>query len=150
MTARNTEPHPVLPRVLGAVLTGAALAVGARSYHSWIDHHNDRSCQSDDMVCITWWGVTAVPLLLVTSAIVLAVVYKRLDIRPRAVIVPPTILLAPVPLVAADTIGDWWGVTLIGGLWTGLLALGAWNRHRIPALTASAAILLAAMVSYYG
>lgn len=150
MTTRSTEPHPVLPRVLGAALTGAALAVGALGYHSWIQHRDDRSCQPDDMVCITWPGVTAVPLTLVVCAVVLAVVHKRLAVRPRSVVIPPTILLAPVPLAAADAAGGWWAVALVGGLWTGLLALGTWSRYRAPALTASAVVLFAAMVFYYG
>lgn len=149
MTTPTAGPRSVLPRVLIAAATGAVLALGARSYHSWAAHRGDRICRATDGLCITWWTVTAIPLVVTVCVIVLTAVYKRLGIRPRLVIVPPTILLAPIPLAAADATAGWWAVVLTGGAWSGCLALAAWSGHRPLALAASAAMLLAAMAVYY-
>lgn len=150
MDTPRTEPGSVLPRVLGAAATGALLAIGADRYLSWAIHRNDLECETVDTLCFTWWGLTAVPLVLTVSAIVLSVVYKRLDIRPRLVTVPPTVLLGALPLSAAQALSGPPAVALAGGAWACSLALTAWRRHRIPAIMASAALLLAAMAVLYG
>ncbi|MER6470662.1 hypothetical protein [Streptomyces collinus] len=147
-SASSARPDHALSRVLGAAVTGAVLATGARSYLSWSGHRGDRACQADGGLCVTWWSVTAVPLVLAVTLVVLAVAYRRLGIGPRLVIVPPTVLLAPVPLAAGAASGSP-AVALTGAAWSGCLALAAWKRYRVPALTASAAILLAALIAYY-
>ncbi|MEU2928995.1 hypothetical protein ABZ636_28670 [Streptomyces sp. NPDC007251] len=150
MITPHTEPQPVLPRVLGAAVTGAVLAVGAGAYLSWAEHHSDRLCRTTEGFCFTGWNLTALPLAFAVSLTVLLVVYKLLGIRPRLAVVPPTLVLAPIPLSAAHATADWWAVALAGGAWSYALALAAWSRYRIPALAASAGLLLASMVALYG
>ncbi|MFF4020371.1 hypothetical protein [Streptomyces sp. NPDC001843] len=144
------EPQPVLPRVLGTAVTGAVLAAGSAAYLSWAEQRSDRICRTTDSLCFTGWGLTAVPLLFTASLIVLLVVYKRLGIRPRLAVIPPTLVLAPVPLAAAHATAGWWAVALMGGAWSSSFALAAWGRYRIPAVAASAALLLGSMVVFYG
>ncbi|MEU4038488.1 hypothetical protein [Streptomyces collinus] len=148
MTTFSARPDSALPRVLGAAATGAVLATGARGYLAWSDHRGDRACQADGGLCITWWNVTAVPLILTVTLVVLTVAYGQLGIRPRLVIIPPTVLLAPVPLAAGAATGSS-AVALTGAAWAGCLALAAWKRYRVTALTASAVILLAALIVRY-
>ncbi|MFG2604789.1 hypothetical protein ACGFT2_14745 [Streptomyces sp. NPDC048514] len=148
MTTSSVRLHSALPRVLGAAATGAVLATGARSYLSWASRRSTQTCQDSDILCITWWNLTALPLMLTVTLLVLTITYKRLDIRPRLVIIPPTILLAPIPLAAGAARG-WPTVALAGAAWSGCLALAAWKRYRVPALTASTAIFLAAMIAAY-
>ncbi|MFF4401766.1 hypothetical protein [Streptomyces sp. NPDC001480] len=150
MTIPRTEPGAALPRVLGAAATGAALATGALAYLSWVGRRSDRICRTTDGPCVTGWNLTALPLLFAGSLIVLLVVYKRLGIGPRHAVVPPTLVPAPVLLSAAHTTAGWWAVALAGGAWSYSCALAAWSRYRIPALAASAVLLLAAMVALYG
>ncbi|MCC5480686.1 hypothetical protein [Streptomyces barringtoniae] len=146
----RTEPRSVLPRVLGAAVTGAVLATSARAYLSWAGQHSDRLCRTTDTLCFTGWNLTALPLVFTVSLTVLLVVYKRLGIRPRLAVVPPTLVLAPIPLAAADTTAVWWAVALVGGAWSSSFALAAWSRYQIPALAASAVLLLASLVVLYG
>ncbi|UXY33623.1 hypothetical protein [Streptomyces albidocamelliae] len=148
MTTSSAPPHPALPRVLGAAATGAILATGARSYLSWANRRSTRTCRDSDIACITWWNLTALPLILTVTLLVLAVTYKHLDIRPRLVIIPSTVLLAPIPLAVGAASG-WSAVALTGAAWSGCLALAAWKRFRVPALMASTAIFLAAMIAAY-
>ncbi|MGJ5753649.1 hypothetical protein FB563_1786 [Streptomyces puniciscabiei] len=150
MDTPRAEPGSVLPRLLGAAATGALLATGADRYLSWAIHRNDLECETVDTLCFTWWGLTAVPLVLTVSAIVLSVVYKRLDIRPRLAIVPPTVLLGVIPLSAAQVLHGRPAVALTGGAWACSLALAAWQRHRVPAFVACTALLLAALTVLYG
>ncbi|GHI05272.1 hypothetical protein AQI88_23440 [Streptomyces cellostaticus] len=149
MNTPRTEPRPVLPRVSGAAVTGAVLATGAATYLSWVRQHDDRACATTDSICVTWRGVTAIPLTMTIAVIVLTVVYKRLDIRPRIAVIPPTFLLAPLPLAAAQATAGWWAATLVGGAWSGSFALAAWSRYRILGLTASATLLLVSLVVLY-
>ncbi|MCX5384858.1 hypothetical protein [Streptomyces sp. NBC_00083] len=86
---------------------------------------------------------------LATALIALSVVYKWLEIRPRLAIIPPTVLLAPFPLAAAQTAADWRAVTLAGGAWTCSLALTAWSRYRPWGLSSAAMLLLASLVVLY-
>ncbi|MER5927646.1 hypothetical protein [Streptomyces mirabilis] len=81
--------------------------------------------------------------------IILIIVYKQLDIRPRLAVIPPTILLAPFPLLAAQATAGWWTATITGGTWSCSLALTAWSRYRILGITASATLLLASLVVLY-
>ncbi|PKW12350.1 hypothetical protein SAMN05428944_0394 [Streptomyces sp. 1222.5] len=148
MTTSSVQIHSALPRVLGAAATGAILAIGARSYLSWADRRSAQTCQDSDTLCVTWWNLTALPLILAVTLLVLTITYKHLDIRPRLVIIPPTVLLAPIPLAVGAGRG-WSAVALAGAAWSGCLALAAWKRSRVLALTASTAIFLAAMILTY-
>ena len=149
MQTPTTEPSPVLPRVSGVAVTGAVVAAGAGSYVSWVRHRDEQACATTDGLCFSWWGLTAVPLTITIAAIVLIVVYKRLGIRPRLAVVPPTIVLAPLPLAAAQATAGWWAAAIAGGAWSCFFALAAWSRYRIPGLTAAAMLLLASMVVLY-
>lgn len=150
MNTVRTQNRPVPPRLAGVAVIGAVLALGAEQFHAWVDRLDSRECSAVDSVCVTWWGLAFVPLTAVVAVAVLCTVYKALDIRPRLVIVPPTVLLAPVPLAAAQALSGHGAVALTGGLWCSALALGAWRRHRVLALSAAAALLLTALVSLYG
>ncbi|MEU3839663.1 hypothetical protein AB0E88_06465 [Streptomyces sp. NPDC028635] len=150
MNTVRTRIRPVLPRLVGVAVTGAVLALGAEQFRAWIDRRSSRGCGDVESVCITWWGLAFVPLTVLAAVAVLATAYKALDIGPRLVIVPPTVLLAPMPLGAAQTLAGPGAVVLAGGLWCSVLALAAWNRHRVLALSGAAALLLVSLVQLYG
>ncbi|MER5727872.1 hypothetical protein ABT084_05850 [Streptomyces sp. NPDC002138] len=149
MSHPRAESRTVLPRAFGAALTGAVLAYGAVQFFSWVKHHKDQVCEKTDGLCWTWWDWAAVPLAVTTALIVLMVVYKRLDIGPRLGVILPTILIAPFPLLAAQTTVGWWAATITGGAWSFFLILATWSRYRILGLTASAALLLVSLVVLY-
>ncbi|MEV0975679.1 hypothetical protein [Streptomyces sp. NPDC049915] len=150
MNTVRTQNRHVLPRMVGVAVTGAVLALGAGQFHAWIDRRNSRGCAPTEGLCITWWGLAFVPLTAMVAVAVLITVYKALDIRPRLVIVPPTVMLAPVPLAAAQTFAGPGAVVLAGALWCSALALAAWSRYRVPAVSVAAALLLTALVQLYG
>ncbi|MFE0255083.1 hypothetical protein [Streptomyces sp. NPDC059010] len=137
------------PRISGAAATGAVRALGACLFFSWVGRHGDQACETTDGICFTWWDLAAVPLTFTTALITLIVVYKRLGIRPRLAVVPPTVLLAPFPLAAAQTTAGLWATTVTGGAWASFLALAAWNRYRILGLSAAAALLLTSLAVLY-
>ncbi|MEU9159974.1 hypothetical protein AB0D29_06750 [Streptomyces sp. NPDC048424] len=149
MSTHTTEPRPVVPGASGAAVTGAVLSYGAVHFFSWVEQQNARACETTDGLCWTWWDWAAVPLALTTALIVLMTVYKRLGIGPRAAVVLPTVLLAVFPLAAARTDFGWWAAALAGGAWAGCLALAAWDRYRVPGLSAAALLLLASLVVLY-
>ncbi|MFE3187116.1 hypothetical protein ACFXKR_40705 [Streptomyces violascens] len=133
----------------GAALTGTILAYGACTFFAWVGHHHDQACKTTDGLCWTWWDWAAIPLTLTLALTVLVVVYKRLGIRPRIAVIPPTLLLAPLPLAAAQTTAGWWATALAGGAWACSLALTTWTRYRIQGVSAAAALLLAALIVLY-
>ncbi|MER5713651.1 hypothetical protein [Streptomyces sp. NPDC002132] len=149
MNTPYADPQPVVPRVSGAAVTGAVLAYGACWFFAWVNHHSEQACETTDGFCFTWWGLTVVPLTFTTALITLVAVYKRLGIRPRIAVIPPTLVLAPIPLAAAQTNAGWWAAALTGGAWASLLALAAWRRYRVLGLSATAALLLASLVVLY-
>ncbi|MFD9819402.1 hypothetical protein [Streptomyces violascens] len=133
----------------GVALTGTILAYGACTFFTWVGHHRDQACKTTDGLCWTWWDWAAIPLTLTIALTVLAVVYKRLEIRPRIAVIPPTLLLAPLPLAAAHTTADCWAAAITGGAWACSLALTTCTRYRIPGASATAALLLAALIVLY-
>ncbi|MFE3634785.1 hypothetical protein [Streptomyces sp. NPDC059168] len=149
MNTLATEPPHAVPRVAGAAVTGAVLAAGAVHHLAWVKRHSDKACETTDGLCFTWWDLTALPLVIGVALITLIVVYKRLGIRPRLAVIPPTVLLAPLPLSAAQTTAGWWAAVVVGGAWAGCLALTAWSRFRVLGLSASGALLLASLVVLY-
>ncbi|MFF3699327.1 hypothetical protein [Streptomyces sp. NPDC002221] len=136
-------------RVSIAAVTGAILAYGVSNIVVSVKQQSTRSCESTDGMCFTWSDVAVLPICLIVTLIALSVVYKWLEIGPRLAIVPPTVLLAPIPLAAAQATGGWWAVTVVGGAWSCSLALAAWSRYRIPGLTAAAILLFASLVVLY-
>ncbi|GHJ99164.1 hypothetical protein SY2F82_09620 [Streptomyces sp. Y2F8-2] len=150
MDTPYTEPRPIVPRVSGAAVTGAVLAYGACRFFSWVRHYSKQACETTDVLCITWWDLAVVPLTFATALITLIVVYKQLGIRPRLAVLPPTIVLAPLPLSAAQTSAGGWAATVTGGAWACFLALAAWSRYRILGLSVAAALLLGSLVVLYG
>ncbi|WP_055492537.1 hypothetical protein [Streptomyces sp. TP-A0356] len=149
MNTTLKEPRPVIPRVFGAAVTGAVLATGAGHYLSWVKRHSNQACESIDGLCFTWWDLTAIPLVITIALVVLIVVYKQLGIRPRLAVIPPTILLAPLPLEAAQTTAGSWAATIVGGAWSCGFALAAWSRYRILGITVSATLLLGSLIVLY-
>ncbi|MGW8877643.1 hypothetical protein [Streptomyces mirabilis] len=149
MNTSRTEPRSVIPQVSGAAVTGAVLACGAVHFFSWVRRDSDQACEKTDGLCWTWWDWAAIPLSFTTALIILIIVYKQLDIRPRLAVIPPTILLAPFPLLAAQATAGWWTATITGGTWSCSLALTAWSRYRVLGITASATLLLASLVVLY-
>ncbi|MGW1864620.1 hypothetical protein ACWCPS_03550 [Streptomyces mauvecolor] len=150
MNTLVTEPRSVLPRVSGAAVTGAVLAYGACRFFSGVEQDSDRACSSTDGLCSTWWDWAVLPLTLTTSLIALIVIYKLLDLRPRLALIPPTVLLAPLPLVAAEATAGPWAAAITGAAWASSLALALWSRYRFLGLSASAAILIASLGVLYG
>ncbi|MFI7408749.1 hypothetical protein ACIBU0_08805 [Streptomyces sp. NPDC049627] len=149
MNTPSAEPRPIAPRVSGAAVTGAVLAGGTCLFFAWVEEHNDQACETTDGLCFTWWDVAAIPLTFATALITLIVVYKQLGIRPRLAVVPPTILLAPIPLAAAQATAGLWAATITGAAWASFLALAVWSRYRILGLSGAAALLLASLVTVY-
>ncbi|RZU18160.1 hypothetical protein [Streptomyces sp. BK239] len=149
MNSPYAEPQPVVPRVSGAAVTGAVLACGACRFFARVKHHSEQACATTDGFCFTWWDLTVIPLTFTTALITLLAVYKRLGIRPRLAVIPPTLVLAPIPLAATQTNAGWWAAALTGGAWASLLALAAWSRYRLLGLSAAAALLLASLVVLY-
>ncbi|MFD7057508.1 hypothetical protein ACFWBS_58030 [Streptomyces mirabilis] len=149
MNTSRTEPRSVIPQVSGAAVTSAVLACGAVHFFSWVRRDSDQACEKTDGLCWTWWDWAAIPLSFTTALIILIIVYKQLDIRPRLAVIPPTILLAPFPLLAAQATAGWWTATITGGTWSCFLALTAWSRYRVLGITASATLLLASLVVLY-
>ncbi|MFJ8310480.1 MULTISPECIES: hypothetical protein [unclassified Streptomyces] len=149
MNALHTEARSVILRVSGSAVAGAILAYGAVRFFSSVKHHNAQACETTDGLCWTWWDWAAIPLTITITLLVLIVVYKRLDIGPRLAVIPPTILLAPLPLVAAQTTAGWWAATITGGAWSCAIALGTWSRYRVFGTTVSATLLLASLVVLY-
>ncbi|MEU6369472.1 hypothetical protein ABZ876_27985 [Streptomyces sp. NPDC046931] len=149
MNTPYTESRPIVPRASGAAFTGAVLAYGACWFFSWVKHYSNQACETTDGLCFTWWDVAVLPLTFATALITLIVVYKQLSIRPRLAVIPPTLLLAPIPLAAAQSSAGWWAATLTGGAWASSLALTAWSRYRVLGLSAAAALLLASLVVLY-
>jgi hypothetical protein len=125
------------------------LAGGAGLFFTWVREHNEQACETTDGLCFTWWDVAAIPLAFATALITLIVVYKQLGIRPRLAVIPPTILLAPIPLAAAQAIAGLWAAAITGGAWAAFLALAAWSRYRILGLSGAGALLLASLVTVY-
>ncbi|MFF9817947.1 hypothetical protein [Streptomyces sp. NPDC014006] len=150
MNTARTQNRPVLPRVGGAAVTGAVLSLGAEQTFAWTTRHRSLACAHTDGFCFTWWDVAVVPVTVTAALIVLITVYKALDIGPRLVVVPPTVLLAPLPLVAAETAGGAGAAVVTGGLWCGSFAFAASSRFRVLGLSAAGALLLAALVGLYG
>ncbi|MFF1340721.1 hypothetical protein ACFVYT_22890 [Streptomyces sp. NPDC058290] len=149
MNASRTEPRAVIPQMSGAAVTGAVLACGAVSFFVWVTHHGDQACEKTDGLCWTWWDWAAIPLTLTTALIILMIVYKQLGIRPRLAVIPPTILLAPFPLLAGQATAGWWIAAITGGAWSCSLALATSSRYRIRGIAASATLLLASLVVLY-
>ncbi|MEV5378212.1 hypothetical protein AB0L26_19875 [Streptomyces nondiastaticus] len=149
MSTPYTAPVPVIPRVGGAAVTGAVLATGAEQFMSWAEHRSAQACATTDGLCLTWWDFAALPLAFTTALIVLLLVYKRLGIRPRSVVILPTITLAPFPIVVADTTAGWWAVALTGGAWACFIAMAAWSRYRVVGVSVSVVLLLASLVILY-
>ncbi|WP_406164375.1 hypothetical protein OG806_26245 [Streptomyces sp. NBC_00882] len=149
MNTSRTEPRSIMPRVSGAAVVGAGLAYGVVNFFPWVTVRDDQACEKIDGLCWTWWGLAHIPLAFTTALIVLVIVYKQLDIRPRLAVIPPTILLAPFPLVAAQATAGWWTAVIVGGAWSGSLALAAWTRYRVLGITASGTLLLASLVVLY-
>ncbi|WP_147267428.1 hypothetical protein [Streptomyces sp. SDr-06] len=144
------EARPVLPRLLVVAVTGAALACGVCRFLAWTRHHNAQTCATTDSLCWTWWDWAALPLSITIALTVLTVVYKPLNIGPRLVVVPLTILLAPFPLAAAQTTAGWWGQTAAGGAWACAVALSAWSCYRVWAVTASVGLMVGSLMVLYG
>ncbi|MGH4035222.1 hypothetical protein ACQB60_40615 [Actinomycetota bacterium Odt1-20B] len=149
MNTPRPQPRPASSQAAGAAVTGALLAYGACQFFSWTRHHSNQACQKTDGLCFTWWDVAVIPLSFTTALIVLTVVYKRLGIRPLIAVIPPTLLLAPLPLIAAQTTAGWWAVTITGATWSFFVALTAWSRYRILGISMSVALLLAALIALY-
>lgn len=152
MDSSRADARSVVPRTAAAAVIGAALACGAVNFFSWVEADNARACENVDGLCWTWWDLTQIPLTLATAVIVLVIAYRQLGIRPRTAIIPPTVLLAPFPLTAAQSMAGGWMAVVAGGAWsasTALTALTAPSRQAILGLTASATLFLASLVVLY-
>ncbi|WP_327360289.1 hypothetical protein [Streptomyces sp. NBC_01296] len=67
----------------------------------------------------------------------------------RLAVIPPTILLAPFPVLAGQATAGWWIAAITGGAWSCSLALATSSRYRIRGIAASATLLLASLVVLY-
>ncbi|MBJ7904068.1 hypothetical protein IF655_12245 [Streptomyces sp. DSM 110735] len=148
-SSRPVSPA-LVPRLSGAAVTGAGLAAGATAYLARARERAEGICGADGVMCVTWGNLTALPVVIVTALVVLVVVYKRLDIRPRLAVIPPTLLLAPLPLTAAQTVLGGTATAAAGAVWAGALALTAWDRYRVLGLTAGAVLVCGSIFVLYG
>lgn len=150
MDSSCPELRTLAPRLSGAAVTGAGLAVGATAYLAQAQERAEGTCGADLVMCVTWGNLTALPVIIVTALVVLVVVYKRLGIRPRLAVIPPTLLLAPLPLTAAQTVLGGTATAVAGAVWAGALALTAWDRYRVLGVTAGAVLVCGSLVVLYG
>ncbi|MFF7098208.1 hypothetical protein ACFY9A_38375 [Streptomyces rubradiris] len=144
-----TEPRPVIAQAAGAAVTGAVLSFTACQALAATGRRRERACSTTDGMCFTWWDVAVLPLTFAAALAVLSIVYKALGIGPRIGVIPPSLLLAPLPLGAADSIGGRAAVTVAGALWACFLALAARKRHRMLGLSLTAVVLLASLIVLY-
>ncbi|WP_330461599.1 hypothetical protein OIB37_34860 [Streptomyces sp. NBC_00820] len=149
MSTPHTAPRAVAPRAAAAAATGAVLAYGAVQFLAWTTHNRERACRDSDTMCFTGWDVAFLPIAFATALLVLLPVYKRLEIGPRIVAIPLTILLAPFPLQAAYTTGGPWLSALSGGVLSCSIALSSWNRSRSLGVTAAIVLLAASFGVLY-
>ncbi|MFE9763197.1 hypothetical protein ACFYPC_01475 [Streptomyces sp. NPDC005808] len=150
MNTAHTEPRPVKLQAAGAAVTGAGLAYGACYVFASTEQQHEQTCAATDGLCWTWWDWAEIPVTFGTALAVLIIAYKALDIRPRIAVIPPTLLLAPIPVVAAQSTGGWWTAAVVGAAWSCSLALAAVSRHRMVCLSIAATLLLAALIVLYG
>ncbi|MEU2059008.1 hypothetical protein [Streptomyces sp. NPDC013455] len=149
MEPPTTGPRPVITQAAGAAVTGAVLSFAACRALDATARHREQACATTDGMCFTWWDVAVLPLLFAVAAVVLALVCKRLGTGPRIAVVPPSLLLAPLPLAAAQSAGGWAAATVAGGAWACSLTLAARDRHRALGLILAAALLLASLIVLY-
>ncbi|MEU7363496.1 MULTISPECIES: hypothetical protein [Streptomyces] len=139
----------MMSQAAGAAATGALLSFAACRALALTQRHREQTCASTDGMCFTWWDLATLPLIFATASVVLAVVYKALGIGPRIVVVPPSLLLAPLPLAAGQSVGGWAAAAMAGGVWACSVALAARDHHRVLGLTLAAAVLLTSVIVLY-
>ncbi|WP_328551773.1 MULTISPECIES: hypothetical protein [unclassified Streptomyces] len=133
-------------RVMGAAATGAALTYLSFWLVDSAYRYDARTCAQAQEFCMTPWPLISVPASFVIALVALILVYRLLGIRPRRVVVPPTILLAPFPVLAAREVVGSWSATVVAAVWAGGLALTPWRLYRPLGLSVAGALLLAALL----
>jgi hypothetical protein len=96
-------------------------AAGARAYVSRAGRRSERIRRTTGGFCFTGWNPAA-----------------------------PTLVPAPILLPGAHATAGWWAAALAGGAWSYAWALAAWSRYRLPALPASAVLLLVCLAVLHG
>lgn len=136
-------------RVLGAAATGAALTYLSLGLVDSANRYDTRTCADAPDFCMTVWPAVSVAAAFAIALVVLIVAYRLLDIRPLPVVIPPTLLLAPFPLVAAESVAGFWPAIVAGAVWAAAPALTVCRPYRILGLSAAAALLLASLAVLY-
>ncbi|GHI05015.1 hypothetical protein AQI88_24025 [Streptomyces cellostaticus] len=136
-------------RVLGAAGTGAALTCLSLGLVDSANRYDSRTCANAPDFCMTVWPAVSLPVAFAIALVGLVVAYRLLGIRPRLAVIPPTLLLAPFPLDAAESVAGLWPATVAGAVWAAALALTVWRPYRILGLSAAAALLLGSFVVVY-
>ncbi|GAA3832272.1 hypothetical protein GCM10022403_076780 [Streptomyces coacervatus] len=137
-------------RVLGAAGTGAALTYLSLGLVDSANRYDDRTCANAPDFCMTVWPVVSLPAAFALALVGLLVAYRLLGIHPRLAVIPPTLLLAPFPLNAAESVAGLWPATVAGAVWAAALALTVWRPYRILGLSAAAAVFLGSFIVLYG
>ncbi|MFF4488784.1 hypothetical protein ACFY0F_20185 [Streptomyces sp. NPDC001544] len=133
-------------RIPGAAATGAALTYLSIHLVQEAYAYDDRVCADDTSVCLTPWPVLSYAASFAIALVGLIVAYRLLGIRPGRTVIPPTLLLAPLPLIAALSTVGMWPAVVVGASWAASVALTAWRPYRILGLSAAAALLLASLI----
>ncbi|MFF4653801.1 hypothetical protein [Streptomyces sp. NPDC001380] len=126
---------------MGAALTSLSLGMV-----DWAYRYDTRTCAGAESFCMTLMPVLSVPASLVVALVALTVAYRLLGIRPLLAVVPPTLLPAPFPVVAAQAVAGRWSAVVVGAVWSAALTSAVWRPYRILGLSTAAVLLLASLV----
>ncbi|MFF4509019.1 hypothetical protein [Streptomyces sp. NPDC001401] len=136
-------------RVVGAAGTGAALTYLSLGLVDSAYRYDTRTCANAPGFCMTVWPDVSLLASFAIALVGLILAYRLLGIHPRLAVIPPTLLLAPLPLDAAESVAGLRPATVAGAVWAAALALTVWRPYRILGLSAAAALLLASLAVLY-
>ncbi|WP_326844470.1 hypothetical protein OHB33_40625 (plasmid) [Streptomyces sp. NBC_01558] len=132
-------------RVAGAAATGAALTYLSLKLVDAADHHDSQTCAKASGFCMTVWPVISIPASLAIAFVVLALVYRLLGIHPWTSVVPPTLLLTPLPVLAAEKVAASWLAVVVGAVMASALVLTLWRPFRTLGQSTTAVMFAASL-----
>ncbi|MEU6541487.1 hypothetical protein [Streptomyces sp. NPDC047000] len=155
MNAPASQPHDesaapsgrlLALRTGGAAVTGAALTWSAVQLVEGAYRYDAHVCAKETSLCLTPWPVLSFPAAFALALVVLVAAYRLLGIRPGAAVIPPTLLLAPLPIAAARRIAGTGPATVAGAVWAAALVLALWRPYRTLGLSTAGTLLLVSTV----
>ncbi|MFF8538622.1 hypothetical protein ACF07B_42690 [Streptomyces sp. NPDC015532] len=132
-------------RVAGAAATGGALTYMSLHLVDRADRYDSRTCAEASGFCMTVWPVLSVPASLAIAFVVLALVYRLLGIGPWTSVVPPTLLLAPLAVLASQRVAASWLAAVAGAVMAAALVLTLWHPCRTLGQLVAAVVFVASL-----